>query len=40
MISEYFNSFSFYGDGYSSCLFEEIHQWGDFVIAVYVATEA
>jgi len=40
MISEYFDSFSFYCDSYSTRLLQQFHQWGNLIIAVNIATEA
>ena len=40
MISEYFDSFYFYCDSYSTRLLQQFHQWGKLVIAVNIATEA
>ncbi len=40
MISEYFDSFSFYCDCYSTRLLQQFHQWGNLIIAVNIAAEA
>ena len=40
MISEYFDSFSFYCDSYSTRLLQQFHQWGNLIISFNIATEA